>query len=183
MRMRCHMICRLLFVATVIFVIHGSGVEGTELIEDERIQEFHARNHSWPPQYVPLTEGWKRINDRRFAQVSQLSNDKYSKYNGYLETSRSAITTPNFTENGWGLTRAPDDLFQALRKGVIDGFRNKRLEHKVRVIDGPQSWFIDRPDLTERVSLRDGERSEFSFTWENHVTCVICEALGKIETP
>mmetsp|Transcript_29623 Transcript_29623/g.60485 ORF Transcript_29623/g.60485 Transcript_29623/m.60485 type:complete len:397 (-) Transcript_29623:155-1345(-) len=123
---------------------------GAGLSEDERMEEYHARGHTWPPKYVPETEGWQRINDRRFSQMRMLEESN-PRYNGYVETSRSAITTPNFTENGWGLARAPEDLAEELRKAIRDGMKNRRSEHSVDVIDGPPAWFIDRPDLTKRT--------------------------------
>ena len=49
------------------------------LVEDERLEEYYRRNHTWPAIYTPQTEGWKKINDRRFAQISQIENsgDRY----------------------------------------------------------------------------------------------------------
>lgn len=64
------------------------------------------------------------------------------------------MVAPNFTELGFGMTRAPESLMEDLRNAIRDGLANgeARLEGKVDVIDGPQQpLFIDRPDLTERV--------------------------------
>jgi len=51
------------------------------LVETERIEEFHRRNHTWPAVYNPPSEGWKNINDRRFAQISQIE-DSGHRYEG-----------------------------------------------------------------------------------------------------
>ena len=54
----------------------------------------------------------------------------------------------NFTEFGFGLARAPDDLMEALRQGIRDGLeKGPRLEQSVEVIEGLQPWFIDRPGM------------------------------------
>ena len=61
---------------------------------------------------------------------------------------------PNFTELGFGLTRAPAPLVQELRDAIKTGLANgeARLEGKVEVIDSPEEpLFIDRPDLMDRV--------------------------------
>ena len=73
-----------------------------------------------------------------------------------------AFLVQNFTEYGFGLARAPQDLTDALREGVIGGLERgeARLEYEVDVIEGSRCLFIDRPDLTERVS--------------NRVLCVAC---------
>lgn len=65
-----------------------------------------------------------------------------------------AFLVQNYTEFGFGLARAPQDLTEALQEGIRGGLARgeARLEHRVEVIEGPQSLFIDRPDLTKRVS-------------------------------
>lgn len=120
------------------------------LVETERLEEFYRRNHTWPAEYNPQTEGWKKINDRRFAQISQIE-DSGQRYEGYLQTVMSAIVAPNFTENGWGLTRAPQNLVNDLRQAIIDGLPNAKPEGDVEVIEGLVPLFIQRRDLTNRV--------------------------------
>ena len=64
------------------------------------------------------------------------------------------MVAPNFTELGFGLTKAPEPLMQELRDAIKNGLANgdARLEGPVEVIDSPeQPLFIDRPDLTKRV--------------------------------
>ena len=52
---------------------------------------------------------------------------------------------------------------QALRQGIRDGLeQGPELEPEVEVIDGDQPWFIDRPDLTQRVLE---ELQHFPETW------------------
>lgn len=61
---------------------------------------------------------------------------------------------PNFTELGFGMTRAPEPLMQDLRDAIRDGLAQGKagIEGTVEVIDAPENpLFIDRPDLTARV--------------------------------
>jgi hypothetical protein len=131
----------------------GTAAGGNGLMEHERIAEFHKRNYTWPPtKYVPDTPGWKKLFDHRFRQVAEIENTN-KRYEGYLQSVNAALVAPNFTEYGFGLARAPDDLMEALRQGIRDGLeKGPELEPVVEVIDGDQPWFIDRPDLTQRVS-------------------------------
>lgn len=66
-----------------------------------------------------------------------------------------AFLVRNYTELGFGLARAPEELTAALQEGIRGGLARgeARLEHQVKVIEGPRSLFIDRPDLTQRVSV------------------------------
>lgn len=135
------------------------------LIEDERLAAYHERNYTWPvTNYVPNTEGWKRLFEERFRQVEEIDNSG-ERYEGYMQTVHAAYLVPNFTEHGFGLARCPDDLTKALQEGIREGLANgkARLEHAVDVIDAPQQpLFIDRPDLTRRV-LR--ELKDYAEAW------------------
>jgi hypothetical protein len=74
------------------------------------------------------------------------------RYDGFMQVVSSAYVVPNFTENGWGLTRAPESLMEDLRAGIRDGLPNARTEHKVDVITGDRPLFIDNWPLAKRVS-------------------------------
>jgi hypothetical protein len=79
------------------------------LMEHERIEEYHRRNHSWPPlgtDYIPNTPGWKREMERRLYQAHQQTS-RGDRYQCYVNAVTAALTVPNFTESGWGLTKAP----------------------------------------------------------------------------
>jgi len=123
--------------------------EGSEL---DRMIGYHQRDYSWPlPEYVPATEGWKKTMDERFRQVSEVT-DSRARWEGYIQTINSAYMIQNFTEHGFGLARAPEDLMVELRKAIRDGLPTARYEEDIEEIDAPeQPLFIDRPDLTERV--------------------------------
>ena len=125
----------------------------TAMTETERLEGYHARNHTWTPRYVPNTPGWSKLMTERLEQVHEI--DVYDrKFEGYVQTLHHAALAPNHTELGFGMTRAPDDLMEELRNAIRDGLANgkARLEEKIEVIDAPtQPLFIDRPDLMDRV--------------------------------
>ena len=93
--------------------------------------------------------------EKRFQQVREI-DDNGKKYEGFMQTMFPSFLVQNYTEFGFGLARAPQELTEALQEGIRGGLARgeARLEHKVEVIEGPQSLFIDRPDLTQRVSTK-----------------------------
>ena len=117
--------------------------------EEERQAEYIRRGHTWPPKIHPDTPGWKRILNQRFDQVRALT-DTQMKWDGYIQTLSSSLMQ-NFTEFGWGLTRAPDELTEEIRQAIYEGLPRARSEGDIDVIDGPAPLFIDRPDLTDKV--------------------------------
>jgi hypothetical protein len=93
----------------------------SQLLEVERLAEYEARNHTWPPDdYTPNTEGWRKIFERRFRQIDALDSDTNS-YNGYMSAVHAGLLCPNFTLNGWGLTRAPQGLVDELKASLMRG--------------------------------------------------------------
>lgn len=138
---------------------------GEVLDESYRVEE-HLKRYSgeWPPaKYVPDTPGWKKLMDERLQQVAEI-DDLERRYEGYMQTVTPALTAPNFTEFGFGLVKAPAELTEALREGVMGAWKEgkARLEHEVEVIEGPQCLFVDRKDLTRRVLT---ELQSYTETW------------------
>jgi hypothetical protein len=126
------------------------------LSEGDRVAEYDRRYpREWPPtEYIPNTEGWRNLHEHRFNQIREMPLED-GRYEGYMQSVFAAFLVQNFTQYGFGLARAPQDLTDALREGVMGGLERgeARLEYEVDVIEGPRCLFIDRPDLTERVSL------------------------------
>jgi len=135
-----------------IFVLILSYLFGvsSQLDEGARQIEYNLRNYTWPATYNPPTAGWKDLMDRRFAQISQIESAS-ERYDGYMQTVVAAITAPNFTENGWGLTLAPQSLVDDLKDAIKKGLPNAQEERDVDVIEGLSPLFIRRGDLTSRV--------------------------------
>jgi len=120
--------------------------------EQERQDMYRKRGYTFPfAKYNPETQGWKNLMDKRFDQVRALT-DSQMKWDGWIQTCNSAVTAPNFTEFGWGLTQAPDLLTFDIRQAIYKGLPNARSEGNIQVIAGPQEpLFIDRPDLNIRA--------------------------------
>jgi len=107
------------------------------LMEEDRLQEYKARNYTYPfEKYVPDTPGWGKLMKRRLRQM-EFVKDSNDRYNGFILTVASAVVAPNFTENGWGLTRAPQGLVEELKHALHEGLKKEPiLEHDVAVIEG-----------------------------------------------
>jgi hypothetical protein len=143
----------LLLVLLLLLLAPQSSIGGRPpYTEEQRQAEYIKRGYTFPfPHYVPQTKGWKRLMDQRFAQVQALT-DSQMKWDGWIQTISSAVTVPNFTEFGWGLSRAPHSLTEELRQAVLDGLPTAREEAELKVIAGPlRPLFIDRPDLMHRA--------------------------------
>ena len=70
----------IIFIFLLLSLCHIS----LSLIEQERIEEYHRRNYTWPIEnYIPSTEGWNFLMDRRFAQISQIK-DSGERYEGLV---------------------------------------------------------------------------------------------------
>lgn len=88
----------------------GIAVARGQLIEGERVDEYHRRGHVWPPdesEYTPNTLGWKKIFERRFKQIDYNDAGPGNKYQAYLTSVYSGLLSPSFTEKGWQLAKAP----------------------------------------------------------------------------
>jgi hypothetical protein len=135
--------------------------QNIRLVESDRLAEYVKRNYTWPLQdYEPNTPGWRRLMTERFEQVTEMEENRYE---GFIQTIHSAFLVPNFTENGFGLTRCPDDLLAALQQGIRNGLSHAGLESIDEIIQGPnQPLFVDRPDLTNRVLQ---ELRHYAETW------------------
>lgn len=138
------------FALLFICLVWNSLPVSAQLIESERLAEYERRHYVWPPmasEYKPATPGWKALMEERFAQVAEIDTDSGDRYEGYMQTISAALIAPNFTEHGFGLARCPDDLIQALRKGIRDGLEQDELDEEPydEAIDAPNPpWFINR---------------------------------------
>lgn len=109
---------------------------GAALHESDRLAEYKARNHTWPPlpeEYV--TEGWQKIYERRFRQLDALDRESNS-YNGYMGAVHAGVLARNFTTFGWGLTKAPQGLVDELKASLesgLEGFDSLPVETKMLV--------------------------------------------------
>jgi len=127
-----------------------------QLEETQRVESFYKRGYQWPPpleQFRPPTEGWRDLHEKRFDQTWKAPL-RGGRYDGWLQAVMSAYTQPNFTENGWGLTRAPESLVQELRAHVRDNYNkgNYGYERRIEVIDAEEPpIFISGDDFPRRL--------------------------------
>ena len=144
------------FYATVLGILLSLQIQVAQsaYAEEERIAEYHTRNYTYPPtHFSPNTTGWRDLMLSRLLQMEQLT-DANERYEGFFQTVHSAITAPNFTEYGFGLAKCPDDLLIDLQTAIHEGLPTAGYEGEDEIIEGPeQPWFIDRPDLLNRVLL------------------------------
>ena len=126
----------LVAISIVVCAINTPGASAG-LIESERMEEYHRRGHTWPPNpqdYTPNTPGWQTLNERRFKQLSYLDGTSGQRYDGYRQAVHSALQCKNFTEYGWGVTKAPQAVVDKLRKRLHDGLE-KETKKQERSID------------------------------------------------
>ena len=120
--------------------------------ETERIKQFYAQNNTWPiEEFSPETPGWRKLFEHRLRQVAEIE-DRGDRFEGFAQTLSASVVQPNYTQWGFGLARAPEPLMEDLRKAIREGVaKGPRLETHINAITEPRPWFIDRPDLTQRV--------------------------------
>ncbi|KAL7465427.1 hypothetical protein ACHAXS_005772 [Conticribra weissflogii] len=102
--------------AAIILLWSASAPPAAAMTEEHRLEEYHKRGYKWPlEKVVPDTPGWDRIMRRRFEQVARIE-DSNARYNGWMAFITSALLATNYTENGWGLTRAPEHITKRLQQ-------------------------------------------------------------------
>jgi hypothetical protein len=138
----------LCFALVAILLPRGGNAES----EEERLQHYHKNNYTWPiTEFVPNNPGWNKLMQHRLRQVEEIE-DYQERFESFVQTLSASFIQKNYTEWGFGLARAPDDLMEALRQGIRDGLaEGPKEEYHISAITEPRPWFIDRPDLTSRV--------------------------------
>ena len=116
-----------LFSVTFITTTYG-------LIESERMEEYHRRGHNWPPKledYTPSTTGWKKLYEGLFHQLQYSAEESPGeRYESYMGTINSALMSKNFTEYGWGISKAPKPIVDKLKKRLHDGLNSEAKHHE-----------------------------------------------------
>ena len=145
-------------LAAIIICLTLIPLISAEIFEEDRIDEYHKRKHRWPPsesEYTPNTPGWRAIHQRRLNQTAHLQ-DQGSIYNAYMSTIHSALIVQNFTEYGWGLTKAPKSFVDALLENLMSG-----LEHPDELpVEKDESSSDDYDDDSEDYSEDEYEEEE-----------------------
>ena len=155
--------------------------------EDYRLEQREKHGYKWPlPHVKPNTAGWRRIMDRRFEQISRIANRK-DRWNAWVAMMTSSFITTNYTQNGWGLTRAPDHITQRLQrrlnatlvdKGILHPTgRSTRKEHFVPVIEATEE---SRPIMIQDASDNHAILEEMKpfFEWWAGIDLIPSIAYG-----
>jgi hypothetical protein len=127
------------------------------LYEDQRLEEYHRRNYTWPPlesEFLPATPGWRRLFQRRLKQVDRLSQQDNS-YDAYINAISCGLITPNYTEFGWALTRGPTYLWESLNHTLADALPTAEEEEHEGAIDTKlRPLFIELPTTVKEQVLQ-----------------------------
>lgn len=156
----------------LLVILWTAAALSTQLSEDERVTEYHKRGHTWPPSptdYVPPTPGWRAIFERRLAQLAHVS-ELDAKYNGYMSILHSALLAPNFTEYGWGLTRAPQDLVDALVDNLHHGLGSDDTPVEYHPFGVEDEYPLDKPLMIDNAHLNHRAMAELHLiheAWSN----------------
>ena len=99
-------------------------IEGV-LYENDRMDEYHRRNHTWPPNledYIPPTPGWSKLYNNIFQQLQYSAHESPGeRYEAYMGMVHSGLTSQNFTTYGWGVTKAPKIIVDKLKQRLYAG--------------------------------------------------------------
>lgn len=170
------------------------------LDEDTRMREYHKRGYKWPlEKMVPETPGWRRIMERRFEQIERIHDDG-EQYDAWLAMMTASLLASNYTENGWGLTRAPEHITKRLQDRLhatlveaevcdpnkpegecdvkqIPAQGKARVEHFINVIEGEKHA---RPmmvmDMNENMEIL--EEMKPMFEWWSGQSLIGSTAYG-----
>lgn len=108
--------------------------------EEERVAHFRA-HHTWPPQWQPESEGFRRLMEEREQEIMQLTgaDERWENWMQYV----TARLVPTFTEKGYKVIQTPKHIHEMLRNAVMEGIeRWDELPHEQGVAD---SIYADAP--------------------------------------
>ncbi len=123
---------KLLIVCHACLIAISNGIH-SQTIEKQRMEEYFRRDHTWPPRvedYKPNTAGWKMLNAGIFEQMKYMNAESSKRYIAYMSSINSALISQNFTEYGWGITRAPKHIVDKLKDRLHQGLRSENKGHE-----------------------------------------------------
>lgn len=121
-----------IFISPAVFLLLNGTV--AQLNEWERQEEYKRRGHTWPPKledFSPPTEGWRKIYARRFKQLEYVDDPK--RYQAYMHATYSGLISKNFTEYGFGVTRAPQAVIDKLKKRLHIGLASEEIKKEKKI--------------------------------------------------
>lgn len=142
---------------TLLGLCLSAGNRVLAMSESERMEQYAARNYTWPlSEFMPNTPGWTALMQRRIQQVEALNSSSQHKWDAWLSVMSSAVTSPNFTRYGWGVTRGPQYLLDEFQQTLRENFENAVDEGEDIAIVGKykSAWFVPMPELIEKALIR-----------------------------
>jgi hypothetical protein len=142
-----------IILALAIVLCTFTTVQSGRLSESERVAYWYARNNTWPPNWQPETEEYKRNMAIREAELMRLpgADERWENFMQYT----AGRMVPRFTPNGFKVIQTPPEVQAMLKKAVDDAlkdFDNIREESRIDVLYTPlASKFIDVPQITSKV--------------------------------
>jgi hypothetical protein len=121
--------------------------------EEERLNEYAARNYTWPiPAFVPNTPGWDALLRRRIRQIEAMQGPAQERYDAWLIAMFSGLVAPNFTQFGWAVTKAPTGLLHEMQEALHEGFDAAVPEsHDPAIVGDP--LMVKLPDPMRHTAL------------------------------
>lgn len=145
------MLLVLLSLIVAFCTLHDVGAG--RLSEPERVRYWHARNNTWPPNWQPETEAYRRNMELREQELQRLPGAD-ERWENYMQFTAGRMV-PRFTPNGFAVIQTPPEVQAMLKKALDDALANWdniREESRIDVLYTPlASKFIDVPEVTSKV--------------------------------
>ena len=134
------------FMLTFVVLVGLLSIGHARLTESERVEEWYARNYTWPPQWNPNeTPQFKYAMSLRDRELQFIpgANERWENYMQYTQSR----FVPRFTEFGFKVVQTPAAVQEKLLKRVMEGIANwdnLRLEKQIDAVYTPlPSKFVD----------------------------------------
>jgi hypothetical protein len=112
---------RIFVMLSFLQLFYFRNIIARRLSEDERIQQWRERN-TWPPQWQEESEGYRANQARREKEIMQLTGAQ-ERWENWMQFTQGQMV-PKFTEKGFELVKAPEQVYKLLREAVDEGMQN-----------------------------------------------------------
>ena len=123
------------------------------LTEKERVEQWYARNNTWPPIWQPESEKFRQAMDFREQEIMRIpgANERWENFVQFV----GSRMVPRFTEHGFKVIQTPPEIQAMLKKAVDDAivnFESIRNEAHIDALYTPiASKFVDAHEITQKV--------------------------------
>jgi hypothetical protein len=90
--------------------------------EDERVQNWHNRGNTWPPQWNDDSDSYKAVMAAREREIMSLSggDERWENWMQFVQ----GMMLPRFTQVGFDVVKTPAKVHAKLKKAVEDAIAN-----------------------------------------------------------